>query len=39
MEEQDKVAETLQKLKKLYESGLITQQEFENKKNEIINSL
>lgn len=38
-EEQDKVAETLQKLKKLYESGLITQQEFENKKNEIINSL
>lgn len=39
VEEQDKIAETLQKLKKLYESGLITQQEFENKKNEIINSL
>jgi len=39
LEEQDKTAETLQKLKKLYESGLITQQEFENKKNEIINSL
>lgn len=39
VEEQDKTAETLQKLKKLYESGLITQQEFENKKNEIINSL
>lgn len=39
VEEQDKIAETLQKLKKLYENGLITQQEFENKKNEIINSL
>lgn len=35
----DKMIETLQKLKIMFESGLITHQEYENKKQEILNSL
>jgi hypothetical protein len=36
---EDRTTEVLTKLKKLYEAGLITQQEFETKKNEILMNL
>ncbi|MCU0329306.1 MAG: PH domain-containing protein [Chitinophagales bacterium] len=37
--EDDKLTQTLQKLKALYDQGLITQTEFETKKNELLSNL